>query len=51
MENRPKRKRITMRSIEEKMSEKLMMLHDCSPKEAWRMIKFKEMQRELKMVG
>ena len=49
--NRTKRRRISVRSIEEKMSDKIMAIHECSPKEAWQMIKFKAMQRELKAIG
>lgn len=48
---RTKRRRINVRSIEERMSAKLMQIHDCNPKTAWNMIKLKNMENELKMIA
>lgn len=49
--NKTKRRRISVRSVEEKMSDRLMKIHDCSPKEAWEMLRLKRMERELKAIG
>lgn len=51
MANRTKRRRIRVRSIEERMSDKLMQIHNCSPKTAWNMIKLRNMENELKMIA
>jgi len=51
MAGKTKRRRITVRSIEEKMSDKLMAIHGYSPKEAWKQVRLMEMQRELKAIG
>ena len=49
--NRTRRRRIKVRSIEEKMSDKLMEIHDYNPKSAWKQVKLMAMQRELKAIG
>lgn len=50
MEQRTKRRRINVRSIEERMSDKLMQLHSCNPRTAWNMIKLQGMERELQAI-
>jgi len=49
--NKTKRRRINVRSIEERMSNKLMEIHCYSPSDAWKEIKLMEMQRELKAIN
>ena len=49
--NKTKRRRIRVRSIEERMSDKLMAIHEYSPKDAWKQVKLMAMQRELKAIG
>ena len=51
MANRTKRRRIRVRSIEERMSDKLMEIHNCSPKQAWNKVRLIEMKCELKAIG
>lgn len=51
MANRTKRRRIQVRSVEERMSDTLMRLNDVNPKTAWKQVKLMEMQRELKSIA
>lgn len=52
-----KRKRVVRftktkeRSAEERMSDVIMKLYGVGPKEAWNIIRRKEMERELKAIG
>lgn len=51
MKQKTKRRRINVRSIEERMSDKLMQLHSCNPRTAWNMIKLNRMECELQAIG
>jgi len=46
--NRTKRRRIRVRSVEERMSDTIMALKNVNPKQAWREVKFMELSRNLK---
>lgn len=51
MANKPKRRRMRTQSIEEKMVHKLMQLHSIGYKKAWDIMRYKEMQRQLKLIS
>lgn len=51
MANRTKRRRINVRSIEERMSDKLMQIHNISPQEAWNKVRLINMKVELKSLN
>lgn len=46
-----KRKRIQSKSIDERIAMKLQELHNCSLREAWRMIKHKRFVRDMSNVA
>ena len=51
MAGKTKRRRINVRTIEERMSDKIMRIRGCSPSDAWKEIRLMEMKRELKAIG
>lgn len=48
---RTKRRRIRVRSIEERMSDKIMQIKGCSPSDAWNEVRKIQMKVELKAIG
>jgi AmiR/NasT family two-component response regulator len=51
MAGKTKRRRIRVRSIEERMSDRIMQIKGCSPSDAWKEIRLMEMKRELNAIG
>ena len=51
MANKPKRRRMRVQSIEEKMAQKLVQIHGTTYKKAWDIVKLKAMQRDMQMLN